>query len=73
MSIEEATELVTIEAVRAAAATLRGIATQTPLVPFGPPADRRFLKAESLQPIGAFKIRGAYVAVASLSAAGPAA
>ena len=25
---------------------------------------RRFLKAESLQPIGAFKIRGAYVAVA---------
>ena len=34
--------------------------------PFGPPADRRFLKAESLQPIGAFKIRGAYVAVASL-------
>jgi threonine dehydratase len=30
--------------------------------------ERRFLKAESLQPIGAFKIRGAYVAVASLSA-----
>ena len=28
----------------------------------------RFLKAESLQPIGAFKIRGAYVAVASLTA-----
>ena len=36
-------------------------------MPFGPPDDRRFLKAESLQPIGAFKIRGAYVAVASLS------
>ena len=29
----------------------------------------RFLKAESLQPIGAFKIRGAYTAVASLTAA----
>src|SRR5438552_2538063 len=41
---------------------------RTPLVPFGPPAERRLLKAESLQPIGAFKIRGAYVAVASLTA-----
>jgi threonine dehydratase len=59
--------LVTIEAVRAAAATLREVATRTPLVPFGRPAEQRFLKAESLQPIGAFKIRGAYVAVASLS------
>jgi hypothetical protein len=47
--------------------TLRGVAARTPLVPFGRPADRRFLKAESLQPIGAFKIRGAYNAVASLS------
>jgi threonine dehydratase len=35
-------------------------------VGFGPPEARRFLKAESLQPIGAFKLRGAYVAVASL-------
>jgi threo-3-hydroxy-L-aspartate ammonia-lyase len=61
--------LVTIDAIRAAAATLRGIAIRTPLVPFGRPAERRFLKAESLQPVGAFKIRGAYVAVASLSAA----
>jgi threonine dehydratase len=61
--------LVTIDAVRAAAATLRGIAIRTPLVPFGRPEARRFLKAESLQPIGAFKIRGAYVAVESLSAA----
>jgi threonine dehydratase len=58
--------LVTIDAVRAAAETLRGIAARTPLVSFGPPADRRLLKAESLQPIGAFKIRGAYVAVVSL-------
>jgi threonine dehydratase len=67
MSAEQSTPLVGIEAIRAAAATLAGIATRTPLVPFGPPNDRRFLKAESLQPIGAFKIRGAYVAVASLS------
>jgi threonine dehydratase len=60
--------LVGLERVRAAAAVLEGVAVRTPLVPFGPPEARRFLKAESLQPIGAFKIRGAYVAVASLSA-----
>jgi threonine dehydratase len=59
--------LVGIEDVRRAAALLRGIAIPSPLVPFGPPGDRRFLKAESLQPIGAFKIRGAYVAIASLT------
>jgi len=59
--------LVTIDAIRAAAELLRGVAIHTPLVPFGPPDDRAFLKAESLQPIGAFKIRGAYVAIASLS------
>jgi threonine dehydratase len=43
------------------------VAVRTPLVAFGPPGDRRYLKAESLQPIGAFKIRGAYVAIASLT------
>jgi threonine dehydratase len=63
---ERSTGLVDLAAVRAAAAILRGIAARTPLVGFGPAADRRFLKAESLQPIGAFKIRGAYVAAASL-------
>jgi threonine dehydratase len=68
MSVETSAELVGIVAIRAAASTLRGIATRTPLVAFGRPEAKRFLKAESLQPIGAFKIRGAYVAVASLSA-----
>ncbi len=67
--MDDATQLVTIDDVRAAAAILRGIAVWTPLVPFGRPDERRFLKAESLQPIGAFKIRGAYTAVASLTAA----
>lgn len=56
--------LVGIEAIRAAAGRLRGVTVHTPLVAFGP---GRFLKAESLQPIGAFKLRGAYVAIASLS------
>ena len=61
--------LVTIDDIRAAADTIRGVATRTPLIAFGPPSDDRFLKPESLQPIGAFKIRGAYNAIASLSAA----
>jgi threonine dehydratase len=58
--------LVSLAQIRAAAETLRGIALRTPLVAFGPPERHQFLKAESLQPIGAFKIRGAYVAVAGL-------
>ena len=61
------TTLVTLDAIRAAAETLRGIALQTPLVRFGSTSPARWLKAESLQPIGAFKLRGAYVAVASLT------
>jgi threonine dehydratase len=69
MTVDATTPLVGIEAIRAAAATLLGVAVRTPLVPFGRPDARRFLKAESLQPIGAFKIRGAYVAVASLTEA----
>ncbi len=59
--------LVTIEAVRGAALVLHGVAIRTPLVPYGSPEDRILLKAESLQAIGAFKIRGAYVAIAGLS------
>ncbi|MDO8485152.1 MAG: threonine/serine dehydratase [Candidatus Limnocylindrales bacterium] len=62
----ERTTLVGLEAIRLAAETLRGVTIRSPLVGFGPTAQRRFLKAESLQPIGAFKLRGAYVAVASL-------
>jgi threonine dehydratase len=68
MSVEAQPTLVGIDDVRAAAEVLRGIAMRTPLVALGPPAKRWFLKAESLQPIGAFKIRGAYNAVASLAA-----
>ncbi len=59
--------LVTLEAIRAAARTLDGVATRTPLVPFGRAEHRQYLKAESLQPIGAFKMRGAYVAIAALA------
>ena len=66
--VDAAAPLVTLPDIRAAAERLRGITIRTPLVPFGLPEARRFLKAESLQPIGAFKLRGAYVAISSLSA-----
>jgi threonine dehydratase len=61
--------LVELAAIRAAADVLRGIAVRTPLVPFGAPERNQWLKAESLQPIGAFKLRGAYVAAAAIPAA----
>jgi threonine dehydratase len=67
MTTEPDLPLVTVDDIRAAAEGLRGISIRTPLVPFGPPADRRYLKAESLQPIGAFKLRGAYTAIAALT------
>ena len=61
-----ADRLVSLAEIRAAAARIAGIAVKTPLVraPFpglsgyGQPREI-YLKAESLQPIGAFKIRGA--------------
>jgi threonine dehydratase len=59
-------DLVTIDDIRAAAERLRGIALRTPLVAFGPPDAHQWVKAENLQPIGAFKIRGAYNAIATL-------
>jgi threonine dehydratase len=61
-----AEQLVGIDAIRAASRTLDGVAIRTPLVVLGRPEDGVLLKAESLQPIGAFKIRGAYNAVAAL-------
>ncbi len=61
--------LVSIDEIRAAAAILAGVALRTPLVPFGAPERNQWLKAESLQAIGAFKIRGAYHAAAVLAPA----
>jgi threonine dehydratase len=61
-----ADSLVTLAAIRAAAARISSIAVKTPLVEAAFPGlsghgtgKRIWLKAESLQPIGAFKIRGA--------------
>ncbi len=63
---------VTLADVQAAADCLIGVAVRTPLLAFGPfddvvGASRVWLKPENLQPIGAFKIRGAYNALATLS------
>ena len=59
-------DLVSLETIRAAAARIAQIAVKTPLVEAAFPGlsghgtgKRIWLKAESLQPIGAFKIRGA--------------
>jgi threonine dehydratase len=61
--------LIGIEDVRAAAEHLRGVALRTPLLPclWADPDRPLWLKPESLQPIGSFKIRGAYHAIASLA------
>jgi len=62
--------IVTLDDIRQAQARLRGITVHTPLLEAdGLGSDRRrlYLKLENLQPIGAFKLRGAYNKIASLS------
>ena len=61
--------MVTLQNIRAAQTLLEGIAVRTPLFQWTSTSDQRklFLKLENLQPIGAFKLRGAYNKVASLS------
>src|SRR3990170_5048056 len=58
--------IVSIEEIRDAAARIRGVATRTPLLHWD---DTTWLKPESLQPVGAFKMRGAYNKIASLTEA----
>ena len=61
--------MVTLHDILKARARLDGIAVRTPLVEWTAPGDSRklFLKLENLQPIGAFKLRGAYNKIASLN------
>ena len=60
--------MVSLDDIRSAAERIRGIARTTPLLDVSSLAGRPlFLKCESLQPGGAFKIRGAYNMVAQLS------
>ena len=69
-------EFVTIEEIRAAERRIAGVAVRTPVVRVAPerlraagfpvPEFALYLKAESAQPIGSFKLRGAYNMVAQL-------
>jgi len=74
--------MVTLEDIKRAQQRLRGIAVRTPLIAYFPPANKPaanaktenesdrgqlWLKPESLQPIGSFKLRGAYNKIASLT------
>jgi threonine dehydratase len=65
-------QLVTIDDIRAAAERIRGSVVRTPLVPapWGDPERPLWLKPENLQAIGAFKVRGAFNAIARLNEAG---
>jgi threonine dehydratase len=68
--------MVTLSDIRQAQERIRGIAVRTPLIRYFLPTDaddsgsvrgQLWFKPENLQPIGAFKIRGAYNKVASLT------
>lgn len=72
-------DLTSLGEIRAAARRIEGVAVRTPLVPFpgavapsdaAPPSPGRprlLVKPESLQPTGAFKLRGAYNAIRALT------
>jgi threonine dehydratase len=74
VTIASPPELVTLEAIRAAAQQLRGVAVHTPLLPVDELSERLgvpvFVKPESLQRVGAFKLRGAFTLVRQLAGEG---
>ena len=65
--------MVTLEEIRKAQQRLAGVSIRTPLVRYEARSGTQngsgelFLKLENLQPIGSFKLRGAYNKIASLS------
>jgi threonine dehydratase len=65
--------IVSLDDIRTAAGRVAGKVVRTPLLPapWAEPDRRLLLKPESLQPTGAFKLRGATNKIASLLAAGP--
>ena len=65
---DPAVAFVTLEQIRQARERIKSLALVTPLVDVSAGAGRSlFLKCESMQPAGAFKIRGAYNMVAQLT------
>src|SRR6266576_5798474 len=70
--IERAPHMVSLAEIKEAQARLRGIAVRTELLQSDLSQDgsanrKLYLKPENLQPIGSFKLRGAYNKIASLS------
>ena len=61
--------MITLEDIRLAQRRVHGVALLTPLVPCPRSEEGRelYFKAENLQPTGAFKVRGAYNKISSLS------
>src|SRR5690348_8217568 len=59
--------MITLSDIQQARARLDGVALRTPLIPLEHNGNTLWLKPENLQPIGAFKIRGAYNKIAALT------
>lgn len=60
--------MVSLEDIRQAWRRLEGVVLHTPLIPYRrpPPGENLYFKPESLQPVGSFKLRGAYNKIVSL-------
>jgi threonine dehydratase len=59
--------LITLNDIKEARARLHGVIYRTPLIPYAQPSsDSVWFKPEQLQPIGSFKLRGAYNRIAAL-------
>jgi threonine dehydratase len=59
-------QLVAVAEIRDAATRLEGVVVRTALTPFPRLPSPLLIKAESLQPVGSFKLRGAYAAISAL-------
>jgi len=59
--------MLTMEMIQDAAATLKGVARVTPLSPAPALGKNIYIKSENLQMTGAFKLRGAYYKISSLT------
>ena len=74
MTVASPPDLVSLDAIRDAARHLQGVAVRTPLLPADELAERLgvpvFVKPESLQRVGAFKLRGAFTLVRQLATGG---
>lgn len=60
--------MVSLEEIRQARRRLEGVVLHTPLIPYRRPrpGENLYFKPESLQPVGSFKLRGAYNKIGSL-------